>query len=116
VRCLALLLFVVLSFAACGPNSLPTIEKPAQLLHEGDALSAKEAIGLIPANKWSVSILKLKPVSVEKEETGIYVTTFAETGVGARGYVVADHKPANSTHMVISDTSYPHIYRFDFKL
>jgi len=61
-------------------------------------------------------MLKLKPVNVTKEETGIYITTFAGTGVGARGYVVADHKPADATHLVISDTSYPHIYRFDFRL
>jgi hypothetical protein len=107
---------VVLSFAACTPTSLPTIEEPAQLLHESDALSATEKIGSIPANKWSGSILKLKPDSVTKEETGIYITTFAQTGVGARGYVVADHKPADSTHLVISDTPYPNIYRFDYRL
>jgi hypothetical protein len=116
VRCLALFLFVVLSFAACLPTDLPTIEEPAQLLRESDALLATETIGSIPANKWSGSILKLKPVSVTNEGTGIYITTFAETGAGARGYVVADHKPANSTHLIISDTSYPNIYRFDFKL
>jgi hypothetical protein len=103
MRCLALVL-AVLSFVGCSPTSLPGIELPAQLLHDSDALSAEEDIGSIPANKWPDSIQKLKPTCLTKEKTGIYITTFAETGIGACGYVVAHHKPANSDHLLISDT------------
>jgi len=88
---------------------------PAQLLRDCDALLAGENVYSIESGKWSDSIRKLKPISVTKEKAGIYITTFAETGVGARGYVVAHNKPANAEHLVISDTSYPNIYRFDFK-
>jgi hypothetical protein len=115
VKRLALILLTFLSVATCSSTSLPLIEDPAQLLHDIDALSAADNTGLIPPDQWAASIQKLKPTSVVKEQTGVYISIFIQTGVGTRGYVVAHKKPNNSANLVISDISYPNIYRFDFK-
>jgi GTP-dependent phosphoenolpyruvate carboxykinase len=50
------------------------------------------APGSIPPDKWPNTVQKLKPATVTKEETGIYITTFAQTGIGARGNALLGKK------------------------
>jgi hypothetical protein len=83
---LALILLAFLSFAGCTFTSLPPIEDPMQLLLDAEALATAEKVGSIPPDKWPDSIQKLKPATVTKEETGIYITTLAQPGTGARCY------------------------------
>ena len=105
----------VLSFSACFSPSLPAIDNPTQLTTDCEPLLQDAALTTLEKDKWPDSIKKLNPVMVNKDGQGIYITTFAETGIGARGYVVAHEKPLSTDHYSISETSYPDIYRFDFK-
>jgi hypothetical protein len=102
----------LLAFIACSAVNLPPIDDPARLTKDCDVLLADPKA--TSANNWPDSIVKLHPVMVEKEGGAIWITTFAQTGVGAWGYVVCHSKPGGA-HYSISETAYAGIYRFDFK-
>jgi hypothetical protein len=111
----ALLVLVVLSACTTSLRELPAIDNPTQLTTDCDSLLQDTTLTTIDEGKWPDSIKRLNPVMVDKEGEGIYITTFAATGIGACGYVVSHTKPPDTDHSQISTTSYPNIYRFDFK-
>jgi hypothetical protein len=111
----ALLVLAVLCACTTSLRDLPAIDNPTQLTADCDALLQDPALTMLDQDKWPDSIKKLSPVMVNKEGAGIYITTFAETGIGACGYVVSHTKPADTDHYSVSATPYPNIYRFDFK-
>ncbi len=103
--------------AACSsPAALPLITDAPQLVKDSQALAITTPAGhQIPPDRWPTSIKTLNPVFVSREADGLHITTYAETGEGARGYVIAPTAPPDNDHFTFSPTPYPQIYRFDFK-
>ena len=107
-----LLLLLPAFLAGCSSSDLPAVTDPTQLAKDCDTLVGG-TVDSIPPDQWPDSIKNLQPVSVQREGESIYITTFAATGVGARGYVVCRATPSSHDHYTIVATPYPDIYRFD---
>jgi hypothetical protein len=105
MRLIWLPVVVALVFLAC---SAPAAEPACGALLQDSTLTT------IDREKWPEAIKKLNPVAVRRDGDAIYITTFANTGIGARGYVVATTKPPSNEHYTVSDTPYSGIYLFDF--
>ncbi len=110
---LALLLFPLLLLGCSSSSDLPAISDSGRLSSDCQELLGTSATDTIDASQWPDSIKSLKPLPVIRNGNTIYITTFAQTGVGARGYAVGREKPQPPDHYVISSTSYPNIYRFE---
>ena len=102
-------LFVFMSIG-CASHSFPPIDNPDQLANDCDALLGGAAIDAV---HWPVSIRSLNPVSLDRGVNYIMITTFAQTGAGARGYVISRQKNLQITHYIITASQYPDIYRFE---
>jgi hypothetical protein len=115
MRLIWLPVVVALVFLACSaPAAEPAIGDPAQLKAACGSLLQDSTLTTIDREKWPEAIKKLNPVAVRRDGDAIYITTFANTGIGARGYVVATTKPPSNEHYTVSDTPYSGIYLFDF--
>ena len=108
-----ILLIGVVAFMSisCATNNLPPIDKPDQLVKDCDALLAGAAIDQA---QWPVSIRNLNPVAVDRAENYIMITIFAQTGTGARGYIVCRQNNLQIEHYKITASPYPDIYQFEF--
>jgi hypothetical protein len=115
VKAICLSILCATFLVSCSAKDLPSIADANQLVADSDALATDATAHSIPKDKWPASITALNPVSVSKDDNGINITTFAETGVGTCGYVVSHTKPVDNDHLTFSITQYPNIYRFDFK-
>lgn len=103
-----------LLLGGCSPRqALPPIADPLALRVDCEGLVQKTS-ALFNKDEWPASIQALNPVTVTREGQAIYIATFAQTGVGARGYVIGKEKPASTNHSTISDLPLQGIYRFDF--
>ncbi len=112
---LILYLFPLFLIGCSSSSDLPAINNADQLAMDCDLLIQKSTTDTIDSEQWPESIKALKPVTVKRDGKAIFITTYADTGVGARGYAVSREKPQDSNHYVISTTSYKDIYRFDLK-
>jgi len=110
--CLSILLATCL--VACSSPELPPVANATQLVTDSENLKTDGVAHQIPHDKWPASIVALNPISVSREDDGVHITTFAETGVGSRGYLISTTKPVSAEHFTFSETEYPNIYRFDF--
>jgi hypothetical protein len=104
--------FVFLVFVAvgCSTNPLPPIDKPDRLVKDCDALLAG---GAMDRDHWPASIRSLNPVSLDRGENYIMITTFAQTGAGARGYIICRRNNLRIDNFKITASHYADIYEFE---
>ena len=114
MRAICFSIILATCLVACSSHALPSITNATQLVTDSENLKTDGVAHQIPRDKWPLSILALNPISVSREDDGVHITTFAETGVGSRGYLVSTTKPVNTDHFTFSETEYPNIYQFDF--
>ncbi len=91
------------------------MDDPALLARDCAVLGADTTPHPIARELWPDSVKKLNPVSVSREENGIFITIIGTSDTSSQGYAVAVMKPADNAHYTITDTPYAKIYRFDFK-
>ncbi len=109
-----LVLLVVLVPFGCSTDDLPSIENPDRLVKDCDALLIGSPNSKIDPAQWPASIHSLNPTLVEREENYIIITTFAQTGIGTRGYMISRQNNFQVAHYKITPSQYPNIYRFEF--
>ncbi len=106
-------LLVVFMSMGCSSNNLPPIDKPDQLVKDCDSLPAGRADATIDQAKWPASIRRLNPVAVDGGGNYVRITTFAQTGTGARGYIVCRQNHLQIARYKITTSRYPDIYQFE---
>ena len=62
---------------------------------------------------WPASIRSLNPVLLDRRDNYIMITTFAQTGAGASGYIVCRQNGLKIAHYRITASQYPGIYQFE---